>query len=756
MIEIFRCFNGHNWRPSAADAGSPDTMTCPVCGARAETRLSVSPEATTYVVPTEKLTPSPDASTEDLAATWKERRPRRASQRLPVFPGYEILGELGRGGMGMVFKARQTALDRIVAIKTISEAALSDPRSRRRFRIEVKAIAQLNHPHIAQIYEVDEHEGVPYFVMEFVDGESIAEQIKEHSPSPVEAARLLEKVARAVAFAHQLGVIHRDLKPGNVLLTADGTPKITDFGLAKRLDRESSQTHTGSVLGTPNYMSPEQAEGRTRIIGPASDVYGLGAVLYDLLCRRPPFLGAAAMDTLRQVIEDEPPRPRLLNPEVPRDLETICLKCLEKIPAQRYASADSLADDLRRYLAGEPIEARPVGAAGRTWRWCRRKPWIACLSAATVALFLVALLASTLGYFSTSAALSDSRAAGEEARRSEANAQRSYLDALDAVNEFYGLVGGDMLLQAERDALPVREQLLQRGVDYYSRLLKDRDGYLMRRAAVDRRQDIVLSDKIGDSWNTFGRVLFHLNDPAAAAGAFSEATAIREELAREHPQEQKYQRQLANSQMNLGIVNFTTGNLDETRSRFEIAHSIRERLAEKDDDPELSGELAMGLYNLGKLSFALGEPDSAREQLLLAVSRYEQLYEGDPDDTHTRYRLGLCCETLGDLETTISAALDRYVVARGHLERIVHDRPGVAEYQVELARVLIKTGELYLQQDRRPQSLRALLQAEAILQELVDRVPDSPRLVEMLAGTRKSIEIVQQHSGQDASSASVP
>lgn len=751
MLQAYICSRGHRWEASAPPGEIPDPPTCPICG----TEATIESGRASTEIPLDKLPPAPRPLGDSdvvLAETMQpSKEPFGPQRRISEIPGYEILGELGRGGMGVVLKAHQIALDRIVAIKTISAAAQFDPESRSRFRSEAEAVAQLNHPYIAQIHEVDEYNDAPYLVMEFVDGGSLAEQTKEHSPSPTEAARLVERVARAVAFAHQRGVIHRDLKPANVLLTPDGTPKITDFGLAKRLDRDSAQTRTGSVMGTPNYMAPEQAEGRTQTIGPLSDVYGLGAVLYDVLSGRPPFRGDTPVDTVRQVVETEPVRPRLLNPKVPRDLETICLKCLEKNPSQRYVTADSLADDLQRYLAGEPIEARPISATGRAWRWCRRKPWIASLSAASVVLFLIALAASTLGYLSTSAALSNSRAAEAKAKKSEESAKRSYLDALDAVNEFYGLVGGEMLLQTQRDTIPLREQLLRRGVDYYERLLKDPDSYLLRNAAAEPHDDLKLREKVGDSWNTYGRVLFRLDQLDAAADAFEKAAAFREKLARKHPDRQSYQRKLANSHMNAGIVEFAQGNPAETRARFELAQSIREQLVDDENDAKVSGELAMGFYNLGKLSFALGETESARERLLRARDRFQKLHESDSGNAYIRYRLSLCHETLGDLEESISGALSRYVAAQGHLKLLVRDNSGRVEYQVELARVCIKSGELYFQQRRFEQSLQLLRQAEAILQELLDKVPDSQQFADMLAGTRRSIELVQQQSSEGKS-----
>jgi tetratricopeptide (TPR) repeat protein len=289
--------------------------------------------------------------------------------------------------MGVVYKARQQSLKRLVALKMLSAGANAQPMHFLRFTTEAEAVASLQHPNIVQIHEVGEHGGLPYFSLEYVAGGSLEKKILGNPLPAREAAQMVQTLARAMAYAHQRGVIHRDLKPANVLLTEDGLPKITDFGLAKRLDADdSSQTRAGTILGTPSYMAPEQAVGKSQNVGPLADVYALGAVLYELLTGRAPFRGATLLDTLEQVRKQEPVPVRQLQPKVPRDLETICLKCLQKEPHKRYASAEALADDLGRFLAGEPIRARPVGLPERVWRWCQRNPRTTALSATVVVL----------------------------------------------------------------------------------------------------------------------------------------------------------------------------------------------------------------------------------------------------------------------------------------------------------------------------------------------------------------------------------
>jgi WD40 repeat protein/tRNA A-37 threonylcarbamoyl transferase component Bud32 len=312
--------------------------------------------------------------------------------------GYDILGELGRGGMGVVYKARQHAPNRVVALKMILAAEHAGAAAVARFRNEAEAVARLQHPNIVQVYEVGEHQGRPFFTLEYVDGGGLDKKLDGTPQPPRQAAQLIQTLARAVEAAHAAGVIHRDLKPANVLLTAAGEPRLTDFGLAKQLGSLHGQTESGAILGTPSYMAPEQAAGKGKEVGPATDVYALGAILYECLTGRPPFKAATPLDTILQVIDAEPVPPARLQPQVPRDLETICLKCLEKAPARRYAGAAALAEDLRRFLADEPILARPVGSVERLVKWARRRPAVAALAAAVV-------LVTAVGFVLVAAAL---------------------------------------------------------------------------------------------------------------------------------------------------------------------------------------------------------------------------------------------------------------------------------------------------------------------------------------------------------------
>ena len=304
---------------------------------------------------------------------------------------YELIEEIGRGGMGVVFKARQLRLNRIVAVKTILAGEFASPAALLRFRLEAEAAATLRHPGIVGIHETGEHDGRPFFSMEFVEGRSLESLAKEETITPHQAARYLAKIALAVQAAHERGVLHRDLKPSNVLVDQDDEPRITDFGLAKRLRVESDVTLSGQMLGSPNFMPPEQVSSRHGKLSVRSDVYALGATLYFLLTGHPPFQAPTVPETLRKVTDEEAPSPRNRNPGIPADLATICLKCLEKSADRRYGSAGEVAEDLQRFLDGEPVLARQVGPATRLWKLCQRKPLLASLSA-TVSLLLLAFL----------------------------------------------------------------------------------------------------------------------------------------------------------------------------------------------------------------------------------------------------------------------------------------------------------------------------------------------------------------------------
>lgn len=351
------------------------------------------------------------------------------------FGEYELLGEIARGGMGVVYKARQRRLNRTVALKMILSGSLASESDVRRFYTEAEAAAALDHSGIVSIHEIGEHQGQHFYSMAYIDGQSLHAKLKQ-GPLPIQqAAELIRQVAEAVHFAHVKGIIHRDIKPHNILLDQAGHPKVTDFGLAKMLDHQEGLTSTGDILGTPNYMAPEQAAGDLAAIGPQTDVYALGAVLYACLAGRPPFQAATLTETLRQVVEQDPVSPSLLNPAIPVDLATICLKCLRKEPAKRYGSAQELADDLRRFLRGESILARPTSTMEKAVKWCRRKPVLAALWGVSAAAVLLTIGLSY--YFTYRIADQQGKMAIAESERHRSDEQRIAAQALATTQQYY-------------------------------------------------------------------------------------------------------------------------------------------------------------------------------------------------------------------------------------------------------------------------------------------------------------------------------
>ena len=386
-----------------------------------------------------------------------------AEKPAPVFGSYELLEEIGRGGMGVVYKARQRSLKRTVAIKLLVSGAYSSESLLRRFQIEAESAAGLQHPGIVAIYEFGETDNQPFYAMEYVEGRNLSEVSGGQPLDPARAATYVKAIAEAVQYAHSRGILHRDLKPPNVLIDLDDRPRVTDFGLAKQMDGPSEMTVAGQMLGSPNYSAPEQAAGRQDEVGVASDVYSLGALLYHLLTGRPPFLASTMQETLRLVHETDPISPHLLNPNVPRDLDTICCKCLEKDPAKRYASAFDVASELKRFLNGEPIHARPVSSPERGWRWCRRHPALAAL-ATTVVLALTA----TSVVFYTSARRIERARAEEHAARQEAE-QNLYAASMQVTSRaFTTVTGGDprALLKALEASRPRPGEPDNRGFEW--------------------------------------------------------------------------------------------------------------------------------------------------------------------------------------------------------------------------------------------------------------------------------------------------
>jgi tetratricopeptide (TPR) repeat protein len=483
-------------------------------------------------------------------------------------PGYEVLGKLGAGGMGVVYKARQIAADRLVALKMILHGIHAGDDSLTRFRTEARAIARLQHPNIVQIHEVGESDGLPYFSLEFCSGGSLDKKLAGTPLPAKEAARLVETLARAMHAAHREQIIHRDLKPANVLLTAEGTPKVTDFGLAKKID-QAGQTQTGAIMGTPSYMAPEQAAGQTKAIGPAADGYALGAILYECLTGRPPFKAATVPETLLQVLYDEPVPPRQLQSTTPKDLETICLKCLHKEPAKRYATTEALAADLRCFQVGEPIHARPVGRVERFWRWCLRHPAVAGLSAAVLSLLVAVAVVASIGYVREAALRTTSETARDRAEKAEGVAterleevtrqkQRTEEEAAiaRAVNEF---LQQDLLGQADIGNQPLLAGAAERNRNITVGELLDRAAQgIEGKFAGQPLTEAAIRLTLGETYRALGRY-------AEAQPHLERSVRLRtDRLGPSHPDTLLSQNQLA-------VLHYRRGKYDQAKTLYQEA-----------------------------------------------------------------------------------------------------------------------------------------------------------------------------------------
>ena len=606
-------------------------------------------------------------------ATTPEYSAARADGKRRTIGNYEVLGVLGKGGMGVVYKARQPGLERIVALKMILDAD-AGAEERARFRTEAQAVAQLQHANIVHVYEVGVADGQPFFSLEYIDGVSLHRKVRDNVAPPREAALLVKQLAEAMDYAHQRGIIHRDLKPANVLLTRSGTPKITDFGLAKRIeDRDSGLTRAGAVLGTPSYMSPEQAEGRLDEVGPLTDVYSLGAILYDLLTGRAPFRGATVLDTLEQVRRREPAPPMQLQPSVPRDLETICLKCLQKDKAKRYAGAAELAADLERFLKGEPIQARPIGRCARVWRWCQRNPRAAALTAALVALIVGWGVTSTWLALWLKAERDESvkqtgiaRDQEEIAKDQRARAQKNEM----AARATAGAAVQDMARLSERLYERLRSKRLAGAADDEVRKARE-DVLVLLRQALNG-----LSAKIGKAGATsfaepgacqaLGRILAKVGQTDEARNNFQRAADIIDRIVKEAPDNDQARANLGVTQLDLGDLALNTrGDAPKALEYYAAARKLHQDILDRPRDGSYAAlkakiSLSHDAHRSGEAFLYLGDPAAARTAFALAARYRQEWLDHEPGSLEAmsygmqaHMSLGLAISFLGDDKATI-------------------------------------------------------------------------------------------------------
>jgi tetratricopeptide (TPR) repeat protein len=663
---------------------------------------------------------------------------------------YLVEAAVGHGGMGSVYRAlRLGDYRQRVALKVIRPGLGSDE-VLRRFRTERQVLAELAHPHVARLLDGGStDDGRPYFVMEFIDGQPLDRYCEGRQLGTRERVELLRSVCAAVQYAHERGVLHRDLKPDNVLVTADGTPKVTDFGLAKRLEGGSGHTASGAILGTPSYMAPEQARGKGGAIGPATDVYALGALLYELLTGRPPFLAETPLETLRQVLTEEPVPPGRLHPKLARDLETICLKCLEKDPARRYPTVAALADDLGRFQGGEPIRARPVGRVGRLWRWARRRPAVASLLAASL-LTLALGLAGVLWQ--------KQRAEGQRDR-----AEQSFRDARAAVDQMLTQVAQQRLKDIP-EMEPVRQALLQKALAFYQKFLDERgddvtvrqetarayrrvgdiqdllghsreaeDAYrqaldLQGRMVGEARGDPERRHELARTHYQLGALYRGLGRTDAAEAEWQAALTLAQELAAEPSARPAYREMLAETRNGLGIVYKDTNRKDLAETTLIQARDLWAGLAQEGGaPPDYQRQLAVSYNSLSVLYAELGREDDADAAIGQAIDARRKLVERDRPDTEDQHVLGGLYHTRGWVNYTRHRAgpsEEDYKEARRIREALLRRLPGVPRYVFEYVWTLNNLGLLYSTTDQWDKAAEPYQKALPLVEQLTHDHPE--------------------------------
>jgi tetratricopeptide (TPR) repeat protein len=690
------------------------------------------------------------------------RPPEGAPGRvLPSIPGYEVLGVLGRGGMGVVYQARHLRLRRVVALKMILAGPHADPELLARFRAEAEAVARLQHPNVVQIYEVGEHDGHPYLALEFVDGGSLARYLAGTPLPAAAAAALVETLARAMNAVHQRGIIHRDLKPANILLASGGReppesgqrlpsggsrpplanfiPKISDFGLAKQLEGPG-QTQTGVVMGTPSYMAPEQAAGKTRDVGPVADIYALGAILYEMFTGRPPFKAATPMDTVMQVLSDEPVPPVRLQPKLPRDLETVCLKCLEKEPQRRYASALDLAEDLRRFGAGEPIRARPVAAWERGLKWARRRPAAAALLAVCSAVLLGLVLAAFWYNARLQADVEREQERTRQARRQQAETeqQRLLADAnfrlaCEAVDRMVTRVGMGPLArmpQMEEE----RRRVLEDALRFYQQFLEQRGT-----DPVVRQQTARASRRLGDIRRLLGR-------HAQAAGDYRRAIDLQERLTADFPDVPDYRQDLADSLTNWGLLLEERNQPRPAEAAHRRALAVRKQLTE--DFPTRTAcrkELADSHNNLGTLFLDRDQYDKAEPHLTGALAIQKKLVKEFPREVVYRIGVARTYNNLGQLlrirkrlpeaERAFRRAIDLEAA-------LAAASPDLADHRFDLANSYNNLGLVLGNAGQIKKAAAAYRKAIELQEKLTADFPSVPDFKSQLGGTQQNLAVL--------------
>ena len=634
---------------------------------------------------------------------------------------YELLDELGRGGMGIVFRARQLSVDRLVALKILRRDKLNelDEDSRvlmiDRFRTESQSAAQLEHDHIVPVYEVGEEDGIHFYSMRYVQGESLAEVIADHPLDNSSAAEAIEPIARALEAAHGKGVLHRDIKPRNIMIDdATGRPLLTDFGLAKLLESQQEMTHTGDVMGSPPYMSPEQATDAAHVTHSA-DVYSLGATFYHALTGRPPFQAATMAETMRQVWFEEPPTPRSLNPAIDRDLETICMKCLEKEPSRRYENAREMADELGRYLRGEPILSRPIGWLGQLQRWRRRNPAVANLAGVVVLLIVIGIVGNI--YYTI------------QLRKSLNETQARMGLAVSAVNKMTEMATKEDGLKAY-GVDDVRREMLNASREYYDQFVEKES------------DDPSLEMERGKAYGHLADIEADLGNQEESIRLYQQCVAVFAGLEQRLPNEPNYTYLRAVYQRNLGMLYRDNGRLGEANSALREAYALASELHSKQPAvPKFAALLAEVHDERGVVYADLGEIEKAEKSRLETVNLWRQIFEAAPQ-TEYEHELAASHNDLGFFYRRVDEdekAREHFEKARQIWQRLTSEEELIAKYAAGVAGCDYILGIIELESGNLSEAEGFLVAAEGRRRHLAERHAQLPEYQNDLADSLDSI-----------------